>query len=102
MLIGIIQRERKYDNISNLSKLVRSEWSVSYWERTWEDENSSVQPSRILKPNKRKKPSWKPKVVKSTVTTKLENKPVLCGEVSRKSLLENTKCPWCSCSGFNT
>ena len=92
---------RSLNNISHLPKLVRSEWFESYWERIWRYKHSSVQPSRMPKPNKGKKPSWKPKAVKSAVTTKLENKPALCGEVSRKSLLENTKCPWCSCSGFD-
>ena len=61
ILIGIIQRERKYNNISYLSKLVRSEWSESYWERTWRDEYNSVQPSWMPKPHKEKKPSWKTK-----------------------------------------
>ena len=102
ILIGIIHRERKYNNISNLSKLVRSEWSVSYWERTWKDENNSIQPSRMPKPHKGKKPSWKTKAVNSAVTTELGSKPVLNSEASRRSLQEITKCPWCSCSGFNT
>ena len=63
---------------------------------------SSLQPSRMPKPYKGKKPSWKTKAVKNTVTTELGSKPVLNSEASRRSLQENTKCPWCSCSGFDT
>ena len=97
-----LSRERKYNNISYLSKLVRSERSESYWERTWRDEYSSVQPSRMLKPHKGEKPSWRTKTINGAVTTKSEIKSMPSSEASRKSLQENTKCPWCTCSGFNT
>ena len=96
-----LSRKSKYNNISYLSKLVRSEWSESYWERTWRDKYSSVQPSRMSKPYKGEKPSRRTKAVKSAVTTKSEIKSVPSSEASRKSLQENTKCLWCAYSGFN-
>ena len=81
-----LSKESKYNNISYLSKLVRSEWSESYWERTWRDEYSSVQPSWMSKPHKGEKPSWRTKAVNGAVTTESEIKPVLSSEASRKSL----------------
>ena len=96
-----LSRESKYNNISYLSKLVRSERSESYWKRTWRNEHSNVQPNWMPKPYKGKKPSWKTKAVNGAVTTKSKINPVLSGEASRKGLQENTKCPWCTCSRFN-
>ena len=77
---------RIIESISWNSKLVRSEWSESYWERTWKDEHNSVQPSWMSKPYKGKKPSWKTKAVNDAVTTKSKIKSALSSEASRKSL----------------